>query len=62
MLSEEREGRGLDPTPGLDGEQPRGRANLESCQEECAHEATAEHVECLLAAENLDGWIACSRR
>ena len=61
LLAGEREARGLDPTPGLDRERPRGRTNVQTCSEECAREATAEHVECLLAAEDLDGWIACSR-
>ncbi len=61
LLAKEREARGLGPTPGLDARAARGRTNVQSCSEECAREATAEHIECLLAAEDLDGWIACSR-
>ena len=61
LLAGERVAHELEPSAGLDPGHARGRANLERCQEDCAREATAEHVECLLAAEDLDGWVACSR-
>ena len=61
LLAGERAGRALEPSAGLDPEHARGRANLERCQEDCTREGTPKHVECLLAADDLDGWTACSR-
>lgn len=62
LLAADRSDRGAPAAAGLDPGAPEGRENLDACRESCVADGTARHLACLLAAPDLDAWIACDGR